>query len=185
MMSPHSRRTLLSPRASTIAGIQSSIQKAHDLVSFTDPASIKQLWEELCQKYLDARRIGLTDERFPHWILRNIRHEAIPHMIDVAYEKGARKIESYYPCLLERFGVPQWQFVLFFGRLPQNKVRALNNATKDVPNITFEGLYRELCRIRSKKGALPVGPFDFTLAEIKDCCEFTLDNAICSKSNLS
>ena len=163
----------MSSTASASDGIENTIQKAHDLVASTDQASIKQLWEELSQKYLDARRIGLTRETFPYWILHKIPDEAIQQMIDVVYRKGARTIENYAPSLCSRFGVPQWQFVLFFGHLPQNKVVALNTVTKERTDITFASLYRELCRIRSKKETLPDGPFDFTPAEIKSCCGLT------------
>jgi hypothetical protein len=172
-MSPRTRTGIRPPTTSTIDGIENTIQKAHDLVASTDPASIKQLWEELCQKYLDALRIGLIHETFPYWILHKIPHEAIQQMIDAVYGKGARKIESYAPALCKRFGVSQWQFVLFFGHLPQTKVVALNTVTRERTGITFDSLYRELCRIRSKKGTLPDGPFDFTPAEIKSCCGLT------------
>ncbi|PMD46845.1 hypothetical protein L207DRAFT_562079 [Hyaloscypha variabilis F] len=168
-MPPRTRTGIRPPTTSAINGIENTIQKTHDLVASTDPASIKQLWKELCQKYLDARRIGLTQETFPYWILHNIPDEAIQQMIDVVYGKGARKIESYAPALCKRFGRPQWQFVLFFGHLPQNKVVALNAVTRERTDITFDSLYRELCRIRSKKETLPDGPFNFTPAEIKSC----------------
>lgn len=130
---------------------ENAIQKAHDLVASTDPASIKQLWEELYQKYLDALRIGLIHETFPYWILHNIPDKAIQRMIDAVYKSRARKIEAYAPALCRQFGVPQWQFVLFFGVLHQRKILALRNVTKERTDITFDSLYRELCRIRSKK----------------------------------
>ena len=172
-MPPRTRTGIRPPTTSALNGIENTIQKTHDLVASTDPESIKQLWGKLCEKYLDALRIGLTHKTFPYWILDNIPDEAIQRMIDAVYGKGARKIESYAPSFCERFGVPQWQFVLFFGRLPQNKVVALNTVTKERTDITFDSLYRELCRIRSKKETLPDGPFDFTPAEIKSCCGFT------------
>lgn len=156
------------PRPRT--GIQSrtAIQRAHNLVS-QDPATIKQVWDELCQEYLDAFRSQSTHETFPCWILGNIPHAAIQQMIDVVYDKGARKIEPYAPNLLKRFGVPQWQFVLFFGRLPQTKVRLLTRIAKR-QDITFDRLYAEL---RSRYERLPNGPFDFTTSDFKSCGRLT------------
>jgi hypothetical protein len=181
-MSLHTRTGIRSPSTSTINGIENTIQKAHDLVASTDPTSIKQLWEDLREKYLEALRIGLTHETFPYWILQNIPDEAIERMIDTVYGKGARMIVPYGPVLLDRFGVPQWQFVLFLGRLPQNKVVALNAVTKDLADTTFDDLYRELCRIRSQKETLPDGPFDFTPSEIKSCCRLTFIYSCLSKA---
>ena len=172
-MPPRTRTRIRRSTTSTTDEIENTIQKTYDLVPSTNPVSLKKLWEELCQKYLDSLRIGLTNETFPYWILHTIPHGAIQQMIDAVYGTGARKIESYAPALCRRFGVPQWQFVLFFGHLPQNKVIALNNVTRERTEITFDSLYRELCRIRSKKETLPDGPFDFTPSEIKSCCRLT------------
>jgi hypothetical protein len=159
------------PRPRT--GIQppTAIQKAHNLVS-QDSATIKQVWDELCQEYREAFRIHSTLETFPYWILHNIPHAAIQQMINVVYDKGARKIEVYAPTLLKRFGVPQWQFVLFFGRLPQTKIRLLSLIAKR-QDITFDSLYGELREVRSRNEILPNGPFDFTTSDFRSCGRLT------------
>ena len=170
-MSSHTR-TGSRPSTPTTAsdGIESTIQKADNLQASTDPASIEQLWEEVCQKYSNARHTGLTDQTFPYWILSNIPYKAIEQMIDVVYENNARMLATYFPALSSRFHVPPWQFGLFFGRLSQNKLRALNAATRDQTDITIDSLYHELCRIRSRKKILPDGPVDFRMFEIRSCC---------------
>ncbi|KJR89804.1 uncharacterized protein SPSK_06353 [Sporothrix schenckii 1099-18] len=147
---------------------QTAIQEASDLASH-DPDIVKKCWDNLGTAYRKASKAGDTLPSFPRWVLNNVPDAAIEQMMNVVCGKGARKIESYGPGLVERFGVPQWQFVLFLGPLPQNKVTLLNRIGKR-RGLTFDGLFEELCAERCRDGwELPKGPFNFSPRELK-CC---------------
>lgn len=162
-MSPSTRRGIRRPEAAN------AIQKAEHLVAFADTESIIRIWEDLCQLHDSELRDGETHETFPNWILHQISPKAIPQLIQAVYSNSTKNIKSYAPSLCKRFDTPDWKFVLFFGKLSQTKVVALNNLKTARPDITFENLYRELCHIRSQQQSLPYGPFNFHLREIKSC----------------
>lgn len=172
-MPPRTRTRILSQTFSANDndhGVQNVIQKAHDLVASTDTESIRELWEDLCRSYKVARHNDHNLEAFPYWILENIPHGVIPKMLDAKYGKGARAIEFYGPRLGTQFKVPLWQFVLFFGSLSQPKVTKLNAIARKRMGCSFDSFYRELERIRSKRGDFSDGPSEFTLADLRSYC---------------
>ncbi|KAM5357035.1 hypothetical protein ACJZ2D_016682 [Fusarium nematophilum] len=132
-------------------GTENAVQKAYDLVPSTDAASIRQVWEDLRQSHHAALRNGHKLESFPYWVLRRVPHQIIPQMLEVVHGKDARRLEFSAPIVYQHFGVPQWYFVLFFDGLSEHSARKLTAITKKRRNLSFDSLYCEVKRNRSKR----------------------------------